>query len=161
MIIKINGKKNTDYKVEVNSFANPFPKKEEDRVQIEGKNGDELLETYYNNFNLEVECFLKSKTIREDIRRLGKYIRQDDEELLININTEPRLFYLGHFNEITNIEQYGASSVKFTVIFNCQPEKYLITDENVDLSKINKKEDIEELDDLQYKKSVNPISGLF
>ena len=156
MIMRINDKKSNDFNLFIDAFVNPFPDRLEDRVEIQGRNGTTLIDVIYKDREIEIKCYLKGEDIREDIRKLGAFFRQDNLKNLITFNRDEKIFYIGTFKEVKDIEQRTKKGVEFSVVFTCDPEVYLITNNAINLENIKSVDDLDKLNENDYIKSVNP-----
>lgn len=155
-ILRINDIKNNSLGLFINNINNPLPPKEEERVQIQGKNGTTLIGTRWQDRILTINCYLKGTSLREKLREIGKFCHPS-EEVILNFSEDEKVFYIGTFNKIENITYKTSTAVSFDIVFTCEPEIYKITNEATDLSTITTPTLLRNIPATDYIRSVNPI----
>jgi len=129
-------KSETFDKLVVNSFITPIPSKQEERVEILGKNGTTLISTKYNDRSISIECMLKNTNVRSKLRELLTSLKVDNETLL-SLDIDNKTFYIVRFSFLENPEFQNPTLIKFNLGFIGNTEVYKIINNSINVSTIN------------------------
>lgn len=132
-IMTINNKPLSDFQTFFDTSQTfIMPERDVEFVSVAGRNGDLLLDNNrYKNVDIPFNLF-----IREDFKynytQLMNFIHSQEGYVRIETTTEPDVFRLGKLVSVVTPNtgaflHYGS----FTLVFNCKPQKYLKSGEDV------------------------------
>lgn len=159
MFMRINGvRSETISKLFVSSVNTPLPTKQTERIKLLGKNGTLWIGDRWNDRRVVVECLLENVNKREEIMNVMDYIGYDTE-VLINFSNNEKIFYVGRFETFEVYEEPSYNSIKFSIVFICEPEIYNVFNPTTSYDNITSKTVIEAMDEgINYYYGINPTT---
>lgn len=130
-VIIFNNKSSNDFGIEIESCPEYIsPEKDYEIIHIPGKNGDVLIDKgSYKNIErtYDVTFGADRNTFTRKANSVIEWLHSSSGYTVLEDSYEPEYYRLAMYKEVCSIENLLEQAGKFTITFNCKPQRYLKT----------------------------------